>query len=140
MVRDEAKARLAAALGRQSDVRLAYLFGSVARGEERSRSDVDVAVLVEPAALGRPWPGIEATLLGDLCDALATERVDLVLLNVAPPVLAREVLRDGVVVLERDADERIAWELGALRRYADTRRLREIRTEGHRARQAALLR
>ncbi len=34
-------------LSRQMDVRLAYLFGSTARGQATSGSDVDIAILLE---------------------------------------------------------------------------------------------
>ncbi|MDI7270014.1 MAG: nucleotidyltransferase domain-containing protein [Myxococcota bacterium] len=107
-------------------VRLAYLFGSQARGAAGPRSDWDVAVLVDPSALKRRWPGAEIELADALADALGSP-VDVVLLNTAPPVLAHEVLRDGDVLVEREPGERTRFEMAAMRRYLDTRPLRQIR-------------
>ena len=86
-----------------------YLFGSVARGTARPDSDVDVAVLFDRT----PAPGLGGprfSLEGDLERALG-RRVDLVLLNDAPVDLRTRVLRDGVLLLDRDRSIRIAFEV-----------------------------
>ncbi len=44
---DELERALTAVLERYPDVKLAYLFGSQARGTARTLSDVDVAILLE---------------------------------------------------------------------------------------------
>lgn len=112
---DEARAALAG----DSRVRFAYLFGSEAQGTAGAGSDVDVAVWTEPR--------FDLMQLGELAEGLQRrmgKRVDLVDLWGAPPVLAREVTRDGIVIADRDRDARLAFELEALRRYEDTRPLR----------------
>jgi hypothetical protein len=49
-------------------------------------------------------------------------------LNTAPPDLVHRVLRDGVLVLERDASARIRFEVRARNEYFDLRpRLDEYR-------------
>ncbi len=65
------------------DVVCAYLFGSQARGTARDESDVDVAILLRtPPA--RTLEGRVPPLGSELERALG-RRVDLVLLNDAPP-------------------------------------------------------
>jgi uncharacterized protein len=76
-------------------VRLAYLFGSTARGEGRPTSDVDLGVVLDAAG----------PLLGELAERLERDlrqTVDLVDLRRAPPLLLHEVLREGVVLVCRD--------------------------------------
>ncbi len=73
----------------RSDVRLAMLFGSRARGCARPESDVDVAVEA---------PGVDLwTLAADLSQAVGLE-VDVVDLREAGYPLLKAVLRDGLLI------------------------------------------
>lgn len=100
-----------------ADVAAAYLFGSVARGTASATSDVDLGLL-----LGRPPV---STLEGRMLDYEAElERavggpVQVVILNDAPPDLAYRVLRDGLVLLERDRAARLQFEVRTRNRYFD---------------------
>lgn len=94
-----------------------YLFGSVARREASPASDVDVAVLFssEPpvglAGLALPLEGAIERRLG--------RAVQLVVLNRAPVDLVHRVLRDGILVLDRDPGARIRFEVRARNEYFD---------------------
>lgn len=88
-----------------------------ARQTACSNSDVDVAVLHEitpPATL----EGFDFRLQGQL-EAYLRKRVDLVVLNRAPVDLIHRVLRDGVIVFERDPAARIRFEVKARNNYFD---------------------
>jgi predicted nucleotidyltransferase len=94
----------------------AWLFGSEARGTARPDSDVDVAVLLDhaPRTL-MAWPA-------DLADLLArrvARPVQLVPVNDAPADLVRRVLRDGVLLVQRDRSARIAFEVKKRNEYFD---------------------
>jgi hypothetical protein len=100
----------------------AYLFGSVARGEARPQSDIDVAVLFEKP----PAPRLDAgplDLEGALERALG-RRVQVVVLNGSPADLVHRVLRDGRVVLDRDRAARIRFEVAKRNEYFDLEPLR----------------
>ena len=56
----------------------------------------------------------------------AGRRVDLVVLNEAPPLLTHEVIRAGLVIVCRDDDERVDFETRATARYLDTAYLRRV--------------
>ena len=94
-----------------------YVFGSVARGTTGPSSDVDVAVLWPvdpPLTLEGP-----AEMLAASIERLLQGPVDLITLNRAPADLVHRVLRDGVLVLDRDPAARIRFEVQARNEYFD---------------------
>jgi predicted nucleotidyltransferase len=116
---DPLLARIAAALETRDEILEAYVFGSRARRAPEPHSDVDVAVYVaEPTALGSRY-GYAADITTVLIKALGTSRVDVVILNEAPPLLYHRVLRDGIRVVTRDAKATTTREGRALSRYCD---------------------
>jgi predicted nucleotidyltransferase len=126
--------KLRACLETREEVLEAYLFGSAAAGSAQPHSDIDVAVyLGEPRPSGSPF-GYVADLTTALMQALGTNRVDVVVLNEAPPLLYHRVLRDGVRILSRDLRATTTREGRALSRYCDfVPQLRKIEA-AHRAR------
>jgi predicted nucleotidyltransferase len=128
--------RIRQLLERTPGVRLAYLFGSAARGQDRDASDVDIAVLLDASA------PLEEDLLREALERVAVREVDLVRLDRAPPLLLAEVLREGRVLRCRDEDERAEFELRARSMVFDTEHLRAVqrgylreRAEGRRGAQ-----
>jgi predicted nucleotidyltransferase len=119
MLGGDRKSGLGAMLAAEPSVRLAYLFGSQARGDACATSDIDVAVWTDP-----PMP---LTALGALAERLsqaAGGQIDLVDLRHASPLLCRQVVAEGEPLLVRDALQKLDFELDAVRRYEDTRPLR----------------
>jgi predicted nucleotidyltransferase len=118
---------------RNEDAAAVYLFGSVARGEDREDSDVDIAVLygkpVEPGLAG-----LKLALAGDLEERLG-RRVDLVVLDHQSPDFIHRVLRDGILVLETNRSARIRFEVKARNEYFDILPIlnRYRRAQGQRA-------
>jgi len=112
------------ALFEQRGVVLAYLFGSRA-ADDPSPGDVDLAVRTaeEPAY----------ELRADLQRALGTQRLDLVDLRRASPLLRFHVIRDGRLLYALDDETLNRFELDTLHLYRDTaplrRRHREILRE-----------
>ena len=95
----------------------AYLFGSVARGEARQDSDVDIGLLYQtpPDATleGQPF------LLAAELESLLGRPVDLVVMNTAPADLVHRVLRDGILLFQLNPSARIAFEVRARNEYFD---------------------
>jgi predicted nucleotidyltransferase len=103
-------------LFRRHGVRLAYLFGSAARGE--AADDVDLALLVRQGSAHDLWP--------EVADALGTDRLDLVDLATASPTLRFRVVRDGRLLFAEDARTENEFEMAAIREYRDTAHRRRI--------------
>lgn len=110
--------RLAAIGHELPDVRFIVLFGSVAMGRQRADSDVDVAVACDGAA------NLDALYVA-LAPRLQTDRLDLVDITRAGPLLAFQVARSGVPVFEREPGDFRRFQSLAFRRYVDTRKLRD---------------
>lgn len=103
-------------LFRARPVRLAYLFGSVAAGG--AADDVDLAVLMRE--------GSALDLFGDVVRVLGTDRIDLIDLGRAPPLLRFRVVKDGVVLFRESEEAENEFELAAIAAYRDTRYRRAI--------------
>jgi predicted nucleotidyltransferase len=99
-----------------------YVFGSVARGQSRFRSDVDVAVLFEHDP-PRTLEGLRLSL-GDALQRTLGREVDLLVLNHAPADLVHRVLRDGVLVCDRNKSVRIGFEVRRRNEYFDLEPIR----------------
>lgn len=120
MERETTAAALQEILGDRAEgegIAAAYLFGSVARGTARPDSDVDVAVLLEEDPPGT-LAGLHLDLEGDLEKHLGRP-VQLVVLNQAPSDLGVRVIRDGVVLVDRDRSKRLRYEVQIRKEFWD---------------------
>lgn len=117
---------IAQAVAAEPDVLAAYLFGSRARGQARERSDLDVAILETP---GRSL-GLEAEdrLRRAIAEGTGLS-VDLALMRWSSPVLAFEVLRDGLRVFVRDEEKADEVEHRLHMHYLDTNHLRAVQRD-----------
>ena len=90
------------------EIRLAVLFGSMARGEGRPSSDVDIGLILEPYSAEVRFR-VDAQL-----GRAAGREVDTVLLDKASPLLRFEATRDGVLLFEREEGLWIAFQAKAM--------------------------
>ena len=83
-----------------NDVSAVILFGSIARGEARSGSDIDLAVIAPPS-----WDKRVAledsvrTRLGNDCDVLVFTDAEFVRLATTGEQVVGDILRDGVALI-----------------------------------------
>ncbi len=95
----------------------AYLFGSIARGDDHPESDIDVAVLLKERPVST-FEGLGLELAGRLERDMG-RRTDLIILNDAPVDLIHRILRDGILIYETDRSRRISFETRARQDYFD---------------------
>ena len=130
-----AHAALAAALGsRPSGLVSAYVFGSVAEGRAHRESDIDVGVLLDRQLFPRRADRFEEQLqLIGYLRAVLRRDVDVVILNDAPPQLARRIMTRQHRVFMADADVDHAFLRTVLSRAADLepflRRTRRVKLQ-----------
>jgi predicted nucleotidyltransferase len=104
---------------RRYGLSLLVLFGSHVKGRVHPNSDVDIAVLPEK----RRRPNL-LSLYVDLVPALGSDRLDIVDLRRAPPLLAWNVAREGVLLYAADAWEWTTYRIQAMKNWDDVRRFR----------------
>ena len=107
-----------------AEVMAIYLYGSRARGEPKATSDVDLGVLLREAPtprLGGVAPDLESAVEKSVHFA-----VDAVVMNTAPADLVHRILRDGILLLDRDPAARIRFEVQARNEYFDLEPIRRL--------------
>ena len=112
------RAALGASAAEVPGLELVIVFGSAATGRTRYDSDLDVAVKCTSVA------DLDALFLA-LAPRLKTNRLDLVDLRRAGPLLAFEIARSGVLLFERSLGLFRQFQSLAWRRYGDSQRLRD---------------
>ena len=106
------------------DVVAVYLYGSRARGDATPSSDVDLGVLlraVPPPGLGGPARALEAEV-----ERAVALPVEAVVMNTAPADLVHRILRDGILLLDRDRPVRLRFEVQSRNEYFDLAPLRRL--------------
>lgn len=108
---------------RQHNVQLAYLFGSILWDRVGPLSDVDIAVLPDPATYS--WLETYSNIYEGLCHVFGADNVDVVMLNEGQPPIRFAAVRDGIVIWE--AREGLAAEYAeeVIFDYHDTRPIRD---------------
>lgn len=119
-----------------TDVAAAYLYGSRARGNFHAQSDVDLAVILDATLSPADRWKTRLSLIDQAASVLATDAVDLLLLEEAPAPVAHRAIRDGRLLVDRDPRRRVEVVEDVLRRYLDEAWLRRELDDGLRARLA----
>jgi predicted nucleotidyltransferase len=105
-------------LNKQPHILFAYLFGSKVKGYANEASDWDIAIYITDSIreIGL-WPAFE--LEAQLSRALKAT-VQVTILNAPlPPVFAFEILKDGILLIDRGPNLRMDFENKILRQYHD---------------------
>ena len=103
---------------------LVVRFGSTVTGRARPDSDVDIAVLGERELTLEERERIVIDLAQR--HGIPEDRIDLVDLRTASPILLHEVAEKGVL-LQGDPDDFLHFRVSAWKIYQDTARLRRAR-------------
>lgn len=114
------------------EVVAAYLYGSYAKGMETGESDIDVALLLsEHFNQSALYPFKIASEM----EKKLKRKVDVRILNDAPPSFLNQVFKYGKVVYSRDEKKRVSFEAQAMRAYLD---IKPIHLEYNRIRRMRL--
>ncbi|MBU1179014.1 DUF86 domain-containing protein [Patescibacteria group bacterium] len=91
---------------KRSDVSMAFIFGSYAKGREISESDFDIAIYFKPEGRKIEWEAdkvyAEKSNIWQDLEKIVKKNVDLVILNNAASTIAFEVLQTGEPIIIKD--------------------------------------
>jgi len=97
---------------------LVFLFGSHASDQATASSDLDLALLLSTDVTPDRYLEYRATYTRRIADALHDERIDLVILNTASPLLRHEAVK-GRILFERSPQARVEYIVDVQRKYLD---------------------
>ena len=135
------KERLYSYFSGRGDVLLAYLFGSVARGQAGPLSDIDVAVLLDGDPDESQMFDVRLEIIGAVMEIFGDNDIAVVGLNQATLSLRYRVLRDGLLLFVKNHQARIDFQSQTVMEYLDFKPFRERHEQAilARARKGALL-
>lgn len=106
-------------LAKQEQVKLTYLFGSCAKGNQGPLSDVDVAIFLDKRLSKKERQKLKLELINVVSSILKTNKLDLVVINDSPVDLNYEIIKHGKILQIRDVGEKTDIESGILSHYLD---------------------
>ena len=114
---DDGLQQLDTRLGEHPGLVAGYVYGSYGTPDQTPLSDVDLALVFEPARV----PGFDEHLrmIGRITAILGEEDFSITVLNSAPPIFQFRVLETGRLLFCRDETALADFTAEALGRYAD---------------------
>ena len=101
----------------QKDVVAVYIFGSYAVGQERTFSDIDIAVLIDPEKTSKQKQ-LHSEYLAKLSRITRLD-VDLINMNTASEVLLKQIYIKGQCILIQDINKLSVFKMISYSRIAD---------------------
>ena len=101
-------------------ISLVFLFGSLVRDQMNSQSDVDVGILFDKVPDFYEINNIKGEL-----SSLIKKEVDLAVLNEASPILRMQVLKNGVMILEKQKNAYSFFYSKTVQEYDDLKQIRK---------------
>ncbi len=97
----------------------AYLFGSQAKEKTGKLSDIDIAVYFDKKISPPSMFDNRLRLITEFSKILKSDKVEVVPLNNAYPLLAHRIIRDGKLLFSCNELERIRFEVRTMSLYFD---------------------
>jgi predicted nucleotidyltransferase len=117
-IKSHSNAELAKIFKKQKVVS-AYLFGSQAKDKVGPLSDIDIAISFGESVKANERFDLRLETLGQLTDLFKTDKIDLVVLNDAPPLLSHRILKEGILIFSDNNRKWLEFEVKAVLKYLD---------------------
>ena len=106
-------------LKKEDYIILSYLFGSYARGDMNSLSDLDVGVLYAPEIDSHLKYENRLKLMGELASACKINKIDIIDMGKSSVLLNYNIIKQGRILKSLDENKRIEFETRIISRYLD---------------------
>lgn len=114
---------------KENQVKLAYLFGSAARGKTTLLSDIDIAVLFSEKVKEEDYFNKALRLAHEIGNVFEVDRVDVInLKTAASPLLKHNAVFKGKLIFGKDRKKQFELESGIMKEYEDTEHLRAVQS------------
>lgn len=113
------KARKLGKIFKKYPVKLAYVFGSVALGNDNPKSDIDIAILLNDKLSKEKRFNIRLKLAGEMSKTFQKEADVVVLNDIASLFFKYVIVKEGKLVYQLDEKENLEFENKILSRYFD---------------------
>jgi len=117
MQRKEMIEKLAGYFSKQEEIKVAYLFGSMAKGKAGRLSDVDIAIFIDERLEKNKRNNLQLKILPDLIALLNIDKIDVVVMNELPILMRYNIIKNGIIL--KDDEERAKIEAKILSEYLD---------------------
>ncbi|MBW2106624.1 MAG: nucleotidyltransferase domain-containing protein [Deltaproteobacteria bacterium] len=119
---NELKEQIVSVCKGQKEIIAVWLFGSRAREDSQSDSDIDIALLLEDNQIGSfPYLDFKVSL-----ERALNRNVDLIILNRAGEILKQQVRKYGKIMYESNHKKKKQWEILSRKFYQDFLHLHDI--------------
>lgn len=115
----ESEEKIRDILKKEKDIVLAYLFGSAARGEMTSLSDIDIGILFNSRINATRRYDIKLELMGEISSASGINKIDIIDMEKGSALLNYNIIKHGQILKSLDEDLRVQFETSLLFRYLD---------------------
>lgn len=110
----------------RNEVVICYIFGSYSAEKVIQKSDIDIAVLFRDDIERKDYGHIKLNIINGLIELLSFNMIDIVILNIASPLLSHEVIKKGLLLFSKDEAKRMEYTTNATMHYLDTIYLRKV--------------
>lgn len=122
---DETSLQKAIEILKQKNASLAYLIGSYATGKVTPMSDLDLAVLFNEKIPANKYGHRQIELIVDLGGLFNRSDVEIVILNLASPLMKFETINKGKLLYSESEEARVKFEVAVRKEFFDTQKLRD---------------
>lgn len=107
-------------LAKEFGVKVAIVFGSVARGKEKGKSDIDLAIFADKKFYEEKFSDFIYELME--AEAIEQREIDVVPISGENPILLYNIFNDGIPVYVKNEEEYLNLRSWARFVYEDSRR------------------
>lgn len=111
------KEKIKSYFSKKRNIAAVYLFGSHAKGKAHPKSDIDIAVLYKSTPADSFRDSLKISC--DLMKEMSCDRVDVVVLNTANPVLKNQIYKHGQKILCNDPVTAVRFKAKSILEYLD---------------------
>lgn len=115
----EFEEKIRSVLKKEADIVLAYLFGSAARGEMTSLSDIDIGILFNSRINAMRRYDIKLELMGEISSVSGINKIDIIDMEKGSALLNYNIIKHGKILKSEDENMRVHFETSILSKYLD---------------------